>query len=72
MTAFWATRSTSGAIGSTSSIGSSLSSGYWILVNNRARDRSKSNRHRNKNWVFFEHNFSWPLACTSIILKIDS
>ena len=43
-----------------------------MLVNNSARDRSGSNRHRNKNLVFFEHQFSWLLACTSIILKIDS
>ena len=43
-----------------------------MLVNNRAKDRSESNRHRNKNWMFLEHNFSWPLACTNIILKLDS
>ena len=43
-----------------------------MLVNNRARDRSRSKRHLDKNWVFFEHNFSLLLACTSIILIIDS
>ena len=43
-----------------------------MLVNNRAIDRRESNRHRNKNWMFLEHNFSWPLACTNIILKIDN
>ena len=43
-----------------------------MLVNNKARDRSESNRHMNKNWMFLQHNFFWALACTNIILKIDS
>ena len=43
-----------------------------MLVNNRARYRSGSNRHMNKNWMFLQYNFSWPFACTNIILKIDS
>ena len=43
-----------------------------MQVNDKARDWSRSNMHMNKNRVFFEQNFSWPLACTNIILKIDS
>ena len=43
-----------------------------MLVNNRARDQSGSNRHKNKNWIFLQHNLFWPLACTNIIPKIDS
>ena len=38
-----------------------------MLVNNKARDRSESNRHMNKNWMFLQHNF----FC-NIILKIDN
>ena len=43
-----------------------------MLVDNRARDRSGSNRQKNKNWFLFEHDFSCSLAPTIIILKIDS
>ena len=39
---------TSRATGSTSSISSIIGSGYWMLVNKKARDQSRSNRQGNK------------------------
>ena len=33
-----------------------------MLVNNKANDWSGSDKHKNKNKVLFEYNFSWLLA----------